>query len=96
MLTTLLLSVAMTRAQLLLAVERAPAPVRAFVERRSGCNHWAGEEPYDRERARDIEASLRSLRCARLPDDERALRRRYARRWHILDILDQADWDGAG
>lgn len=93
---TLLLLATMTRAQLLLAVERAPAPVRAFVERRAGCNHWAGEEPYDRERAREIATALRSLRCARLPVDERALRRRHVRQRDVLDILDQADWDGAG
>ena len=29
-----------------------PPPVRRFIERRDGCDHWRGEEGYDRDRRR--------------------------------------------
>ena len=69
------------------ALARAPAPVRAFVERRDGCDHWGGEEAYDAARGREIDAAWRKLRCDRVPADEKLLRRRYARQPAILKLL---------
>ena len=40
-----------------------------------GCNHWMGEEPYDAERAKEIERAIAQLRCAELDADEAAIRR---------------------
>jgi hypothetical protein len=74
-------------------LQHVPPPVRAFVERRQGCNHWAGEEPYDEKRAKEIARAIDKLRCDRLDDDELDLRRRYARQPAALKLIrDSADW----
>ncbi len=76
-------------------VEAAPPPVAAFIERRAGCNHFWGEDPYDRERAQQIDAALRKLRCNRLDADERALRRTYRRQPAVLVLItDTAEISG--
>jgi len=54
-----------------------PDDVRAFIDRRMGCNHWEGEEPFDADREREISAAVRDLGCDRLEKDEEALRRKY-------------------
>ena len=87
MVALLLMVGVMNDAQIKQAIVAAPAPIRAFIERRQGCNHWSGEEPYDRERAEQIEAARRTLRCRRIDTDEKDLRRRYARQPAVLDLL---------
>jgi len=79
--------IASTAAAMHAQVARAPGPVRAFIERRAGCNHFAGEEAYDRDRGRDIERALRALRCGRLEADERVLRARWRQRPDLLRLL---------
>jgi hypothetical protein len=64
-----------------------PRDVRVFIDRRMGCNHFAGEEPYNEERARQLEAAARELRCRRLESDETRLRRRYVRMPRVLKAL---------
>ena len=54
-----------------------PAPVVALIDRIVGCNHWAGEEPYDEQRRREINAAVASLRCQSLERDEQRILRRY-------------------
>ncbi len=72
-----------------------PAIVRRFIARRAMCNHWGGEEPYDAARRREIARAVRRLRCAALPREEAALRRRYAGRPESLALLDATrDVDG--
>ncbi len=71
-------------------VARAPKDVGAFIERRTGCNHFLGEEPYDRERAAELDRAIRKLRCDRLDPDERRLRRTYRDKAAILRLLDDA------
>lgn len=72
----------------------APHPVRAFLIRRAGCNHWGGEEGYDAERAAQIAEAARKLRCSRIEADERRIKRRYAKsrreRWLLATTR---DWD---
>ncbi len=34
--------------------EALPADVRRFLERRAACDHWGGEEPYDKARSAEI------------------------------------------
>jgi hypothetical protein len=41
-----------------------PADVQAFIERENSCQHFAGEEPYDDARRRELEAAI-----ARFCDD---------------------------
>jgi hypothetical protein len=70
------------------AVRAAPRQVRAFLERREECDHWAGEEPYDKARARQIDRASRRLRCGRIEADEQAIRRAYASRSDLIHLLD--------
>jgi len=81
------LLVGLTLAGSAAAAPRLPAEVRQAIARREACNHWAGEEPYDRARAREIAANVRRLGCVRLEKDEARLRRRYARRPGVLRAL---------
>ena len=69
-------------------VARQPAAVRAFIDRRTGCNHWAGEEPYDAARRREIDRALADLRCDRLDADEAALLRRFGGDAELRALLD--------
>ena len=93
MIHLLLVASVMTHAQVAQAIETAPAPVRAFIQRRQGCNHWSGEEAYDQDRAKEIAAALRQLRCREIEADGTALRRRYVRQPEILDLLTRTvDW----
>lgn len=66
-----------------------PRPVINFIERRAGCNHFAGEEPYDAERSLFLARQMRRLRCATLERDEAALRRRYRARSDTASVLDE-------
>lgn len=68
-------------------VEKSPQNVATFVERRAGCNHFSGEEPYDRERADEIAKALRQLRCKSLAQDERTLRRTYRKQPAVISLL---------
>lgn len=79
MILALLLAAAtpMDDRQFEIARRHAPADVRKLVDRWEGCNHWGGEEPYDKERGREIDDALEVLRCDRLPRDTLSLRRRY-------------------
>ena len=78
------------------AAAAAPQAVRALIERRAGCNHWTGEEPYDEPRRREIERAVRDLRCDTLDMDERKLRKRYARHPGVLRLIERTrDADGA-
>ncbi|MET0251417.1 MAG: hypothetical protein ABW203_04485 [Novosphingobium sp.] len=69
-------------------VGHAPRAVAAFIERRASCNHFTGEEPYDKERAAYLNRVIRELRCERIDRDERRLRSAYRRRPAILRLLD--------
>jgi hypothetical protein len=67
-----------------------PRAVAAFAVRRVECNHWAGEEPYDKERAAEIAKAVRRLRCEALEHEEGVLRHRYAKKPNVLKTLDAA------
>lgn len=69
----------------------APADVRAFVGRKAECDHWLGEEPYDADRAREIEAALSTLACDGIDRQEMGLRQHYAGNREITLLLDDAD-----
>lgn len=70
-----------------------PTEVKAFIDRRMGCAHWAGEGAEDRARAREIHRALADLRCSALERDERALRGRHRRSPAVIKALDETrDW----
>jgi hypothetical protein len=52
--------------------------VRDFLQRRTDCRHWAGEEGYDAARRAEINAAYAKLRCAALEADAAALKARYS------------------
>jgi hypothetical protein len=54
-----------------------PPDIAAYVERRKGCNHFGGEEPYDKARLAEINRAVAKLNCNALETDEKALLRRY-------------------
>jgi hypothetical protein len=68
-----------------------PRDVRAFIERKSECNHWAGEDPYDAARGKEIERAVARLKCEALDRDEANLKRRYAKDAAVHKALAQAD-----
>jgi hypothetical protein len=75
---------------LILAAMTVPASIDSYIDRRQSCVHWAGEEPYDARRARQIESALRRDRCDRIDSDERRLRRRYSGQPDLLRLIDEA------
>jgi hypothetical protein len=72
-------------------VESAPREVAKFIERRAGCNHFLGEEPYDAERAAELNRTIRELRCKRIERDERRLERTYRDRPALLLLLKETE-----
>ena len=54
-----------------------PPDIVAYVQRRAGCNHWGGEEPYDKARAAEINKTMAKFSCNTLDADEKTLLRRY-------------------
>jgi hypothetical protein len=60
------------------ANDQLPAEVRDLVSRREQCRHWAGEEPYDKARARQIEEAIKRLRCEDVEMEVEAIRQKYA------------------
>ena len=69
------------------ALAKAPKDIGAYAERRAECEHWGGEEPYDKARGREIAAAVRALRCSRLEADERVLRKKYATHLGLVKLL---------
>jgi len=71
-----------------------PPDVAALLERLIGCTHFAGEEPYDAERRREIATAMKKLKCHRLEQDELAIEKRYSSRPDILKVIKKAkQWD---
>ena len=71
-----------------------PRDVAAFIDRRTSCNHFAGEFNGDRSaRDREVTRAMRGQRCNRLDADEAALRRRHAKAPKVLQALNATrDW----
>lgn len=65
-----------------------PADVAAFLDRRTQCTHWAGEDPYDKAREAEIIAAMTKLECERVEGVERKLRSRYHGVKTVIDALD--------
>ena len=55
-----------------------PIKVAALIDRIVDCNHWSGEEPYDKERKAEIDSAIKSLKCETLERDEREITKRYS------------------
>ena len=71
--------------------KRSPIPVARAVARKLECWHYTGEEPYDRERRRELLRAWRRLRCDSLDSDMSALKRRYASDQNVIQLLESAE-----
>jgi hypothetical protein len=67
-----------------------PKQVKLFNKRQIECNHWPGEEPYDKERTKEINAAITKLRCDFLERDEKRLRVKYKARPNVIDSINKA------
>lgn len=67
-----------------------PKQVKLFNKRQIECNHWAGEEPYDKERSKEINSAITKLRCDALGRDEKRLRKKYKVRPDVIDSINKA------
>ena len=63
-----------------------PADVQHFIVRHDDCMHWAGEEPYDADRRREIERGVAAA-CTGLDASAVTLRHRYAKNAKIRATL---------
>lgn len=61
--------------------------VRDIVIRWQGCSHFAGEEPYDAERAAMIDRAMRELRCESLEHDSEVAQADHADDAEALALL---------
>jgi hypothetical protein len=65
----------------------APMPdVAAFIEKRDGCDHFRGEEPYDAERGAFINKAI-AENCTGTDSALKTLRNRYKTNTKIMDKL---------
>ena len=64
-----------------------PEDVASFVSRVADCNHWGGEEPYNKERYEFIKNAVEKLHCGELEADEKNLRNKYQNNPDILDTI---------
>ena len=63
-----------------------PADVATFVERRDGCDHFRGEEPYDKQRAAFLDERMAAL-CEGTDANLAALREKYADQPQVIARL---------
>ncbi len=63
-----------------------PADVRRFVDKRDACEHWIGEEGYDKPRQREINRNVRRY-CIGVDAELDRLRRVYRRNPRVIAAL---------
>jgi hypothetical protein len=71
-------------------VATLPKDAATVVKRRLACDHWAGEEPYDKARAREIAGAIRQNKCGSLERDEAATLKRYANDPKVVKAVNDA------
>lgn len=64
-----------------------PKDVVALIERIAECNHWSGEEPYDKERADQIRKAVEEAKCGDLDSDKEAVEQKYKANNKVLDAI---------
>lgn len=70
-----------------------PKDVAAIAERIAMCRHFAGEEPYDAARRKEIASAMKKYRCDKLDTDEAVLRKRYKDNHAAIAVLQKAhEW----
>lgn len=68
-----------------------PKDVCSFIDRTIECHHWGGEEPYNKERAKEIRKAVEKIKCNDLFEDGKKLRIKYKDNKVIIERLDKVD-----
>ena len=66
--------------------ENLPADVKCFLENAASCEHFAGEEPYDKEREEFIHEALKRY-CSAARNQLQPLKQKYQSRMDVQRIL---------
>ena len=67
-----------------------PNKVKKFIDRQIACNHWGGEEPYDKERLQEIKAAVDKLKCVNLEKDEKLLKKQHKSNPKVFSSINKA------
>ena len=67
-----------------------PEDIAFFIARTAECNHWAGEEPYDKDRANYIRNAVEKAGCENLVGQEMKLREKYRGQPKLLNAIEKA------
>lgn len=70
------------------AAPKLPADVAGFKERRDLCEHFRGEDPYDRERRRFLDETLKQY-CAGTDAELAALKAKYKGNETVKRVLEK-------
>ena len=87
---TLVLFTALLVPALVRADNDTPTDVATFLERSDECEHWAGEEPYDAARRKEIEQAVKKLKCETVDDDRGALLKKYKDTPSVTTLLNNS------
>lgn len=71
--------------------KRFPPAVEAFLGRSEQCDHWAGEEPYDQARRKEIDAAFDKLNCENIAAERQRLQQRYKNDAAVRKALEESD-----
>ncbi|WP_076591850.1 hypothetical protein [Herminiimonas arsenitoxidans] len=70
------------------AQSKFPADVARFIEKRDGCDHFRGEEPYDEERRKFLLDNITAL-CTGSDNKLAQLKKKYAGRPDVIGKLNE-------
>lgn len=62
-----------------------PSGTENLISRITECNHWAGEDPYDKERAAYIIESVAKAKCDRIDKDKENLIKKNSKMKNALE-----------
>ena len=68
-----------------------PRDIRTYIDSRFMCFHFGGEEPYDKERAQEINRAFIRYRCedGLIAKDDARLHTKYSRNPKVLVVLEK-------
>ncbi len=65
--------------------------VAQIVERIVYCNHWLGEDPYNKDRKKDIDSALKEYKCATVEKDRTSILKKYSKDSKVKAAVENAD-----
>ena len=70
--------------------QELPGDIRAYSERRAGCNYWPSEPASSSVRRAEIQRHVRQLRCETIDREEAVLKNRYRNQPAFLEAIADA------